>query len=117
MGEKKGFIDSEELMMMKIEKMKFQVVQVEYQKNKIIGSFRHLGLEDAALALESRIAICDVEFQQNVRDLEKDGYNKIIDAYQQYINAIWDELFEAVLSFKIFGENIVDDGIVRKRKK
>lgn len=117
MEENENFIDSEELLMLRVDSMSFQLNQVVKQKNKVINVFYQLGLPDVAVALERRIAVCRRKFQRQVRCLSKWDYSGFVKTYQQYIDDIWNELIEAVYYFQRFREVVLNDEVEKKGKK
>lgn len=116
MKKEKQIVNSEELLMIRIQSMNLQVTQIEKQKNKILRSFCQLGLEGSFLALERSFALYREQFEQQLSNSGIDDYNVIFKAYQQYIDIAWDTLFSAVQSFKCFGEVFMNDDEVSSNK-
>lgn len=112
----KEIINSEELLMIRIQSMNFQVTQIEKQKNKILRLFCQLGLEDAVFTLEKSFVLYREQFEQQLSNSGMDDCNGIFKAYQQYIDIAWDTLFSVVQSFKCFGEVVMNNDEVSVHK-
>ena len=107
-------INLEELLMFELENMNLQVIQIEKQKNKILKNFYYLGLDNVCIALENKFEQHHNVFKQQINNLKKDDYRGVIDAYQKYINFVWDELFNVVESFNDFSEYYINNDVKKK---